>query len=339
MTSSIVGKATAVQDAPASSRMRGIGLVRSDEAMGVLLVLAFAVAWPVFARVGLMFWAEVANRILVLALAATSLNLLMGVAGLNSMGHAIYFGIGAYCVGIPAYYGVETGYMHLALVIAISAAVGAGIGALALRTRGAHFIMLTLAFGQMVYFTILCLREYGGDDGLVITSSSVFSGSFELSNRPTLYYVSLGALSLALLGFARVKRSRFGLVLAAANQSEVRVAASGFNVSRYRLVAFVIAACVCGVAGFLNANLTNFVTPDLVSWKQSALFMFMVVLGGTGTVCGPILGACAFVLIEQLLGSKTAYWEFWFGVFLMVAVVGIRQGLANLLSGRAGGRE
>lgn len=305
--------------------------------MGALLLLGFAVAWPVLSRVGLAFWADIANRILVLALAAASLNLLMGVAGLNSLGHAVFFCIGAYCVGVPVYYGVDNGYLHLALAIAVSAALGAVMGVLALRTRGAHFIMLTLAFGQMVYFTIMSLREYGGDDGLTITSSSAFPAGLDLSNRSVLYYVCLGTLSLALLGFSRVKRSRFGLVLAAANQSEPRVAASGFSITRYRLVAFVIAAMVCGVAGLLHANVTNFVTPDLVSWKQSAVLMFMVVLGGTGTVSGPILGACAFVLIEQLLGSKTAYWEFWFGAFLMLVVVGVRRGLADLLTGRSGG--
>jgi branched-chain amino acid transport system permease protein len=208
---------------------------------------------------------------------------------------------------------------------------------LALRTRGAHFIMLTLAFGQMAYFTLMSLREFGGDDGLTITGSSVFSGGLDLGSRPVLYFASLGALALASLGFVRIKGSRFGLVLAAANQSEQRVEASGFSVDRYRLAAFVLAAAVCGLAGFLNANLTSFVTPDLTSWKLSAALMFMVVLGGSGTACGPVLGAAAFVLIEQLLGSKTAYWEFWFGAFLIVAVSGGRRGLASLLLGTKGG--
>ncbi|MCI5070299.1 branched-chain amino acid ABC transporter permease, partial [Acidovorax sp.] len=129
-----------------------------------------------------------------------------------------------------------------------------------------------------------------------ITGSSVFSGGLDLGSRPVLYFASLGALALASLGFVRIKGSRFGLVLAAANQSEQRVEASGFSVDRYRLAAFVLAAAVCGLAGFLNANLTSFVTPDLTSWKLSAALMFMVVLGGSGTACGPVLGAAAFVL-------------------------------------------
>lgn len=309
----------------------------SDESVAIVLLLCFALAWPLLVYTGNRFWAEVINRILILSLAAVSLNLLVGIAGLPSLAHGIFFSIGAYCVGIATYYGTDSGYAQLALSIAVSGLAGIAIGILALRARGAHFIMLTLAFGQMAYFTLISLREYGGDDGLTLLSSSTFSLGLDLGNQPTLYYVALGILGLALLGFVRLKRSRFGLVLAAANQSESRVVASGFDVDCYRLAAFVLAAVVCSVAGLLMANLTSFVTPDLTSWKQSAAFMFIVILGGSGTTSGPILGAVAFVLIEQLLGSKTAYWEFWFGIFLIAAVLGTRQGIANLLPRRTEG--
>lgn len=336
-TSSIARTRSRAPRAVATPRPWHSRVLWSDETVAVALILGLALAWPALLYAGQGFWAEVANRILVLALAAASLNLLIGVAGLHSLGHAMFFSIGAYCVGIPVYYGIDNGYLHLALAIVVSALAGAVIGALALRTRGAHFIMLTLAFGQMAYFTLMSLREFGGDDGLTISGSSLFSAGLDLASRPALYYVSLGALALVLIGFVRIKGSRFGLILAAANQSEPRVAASGFNVDRYRLAAFVIAAVACSVAGFLNANLTSFATPDLTSWKLSAALMFMVVLGGSGTACGPILGAAAFVLIEQLLGSQTAYWEFWFGTFLILAVSSGRRGLASFLPRRTGG--
>lgn len=334
---SMPGGGPRVTSASSAKRSPPLIALRPDEIGAVTLLVLFGLAWPVLAYAGLGFWAEVANRILVLALAAVSLNLLIGIAGLHSLGHAMFFSIGAYCVGISSHYGSDNGYVHLALSVVTSALVGTAIGLVALRTREAHFIMLTLAFGQMAYFTLMSLREYGGDDGLTINGTSMFSWGLDLGNRPTLYYVSLGALAFALLGFIRIKGSRFGLVLAAANQSEQRVEASGFSVDRYRLVAFVLAAVVCSVAGLLNANLTSFVTPDLTSWKLSAALMFMVVLGGSATACGPVLGAATFVLIEQLLGSKTAYWEFWFGAFLIIAVSGARQGLAGLLLGRKGG--
>jgi branched-chain amino acid transport system permease protein len=305
-----------------------------DALAATALLVLLAAAPPVLAAVGAPFWADVLNRVMILALAATSLNLLIGVAGLISFGHAAYLGIGAYAVGILAFHEFENGFLHLGVGILASAAFAFLTGLVALRTRGAHFIMITMAFAQMLYFVIIGLKQYGGDDGLTISSRSVFPPPLDLENRMAMYYLTLGALALAIIGLARLRKSRFGLVLTAAKGNERRVEASGFDPYRYRLAAYVVAGVVCGIAGFLNANFTSFVTPDTMSWTMSGELMFMVILGGVGTVSGPLVGAAIFLLVEQWLGSLTEYWHFWFGLFLLGVVLYARGGLIGILMGR-----
>jgi branched-chain amino acid transport system permease protein len=302
-----------------------------DAWIAVGLIVLLAVAPPALTAAGSPFWAEVLNRVMILTIAATSLNLLIGLGGLISFGHAVYLGIGGYAVGISAFHGIESGFAHLAIAILLSAAFALVTGLIALRTRGAHFIMITLAFGQMVYFVMIGLKQYGGDDGLTIDTRSVFPAPLSLESRTGLYYVTLAVLAVVTLGLAVVRRSRFGLVLAAAKGNEKRAAAVGFDPYRYRLVAFVIAGVVCAIAGFLNANFTNFVTPEMIGWTRSGELMFMVILGGVGTISGPLIGAAIFLLVEEVLGSITEYWHFWFGLFLLGVVLYAKGGLLGVL--------
>jgi branched-chain amino acid transport system permease protein len=272
-------------------------------------------------------------RAMILGIAAVSLNFIIGLGGLISLGHAAFLGIGAYSVGILADFEIDNGFVQLAAALAAGAAFAFVSGLIALRTRAVHFIMITLAFAQMIYFTMVGLRQFGGDDGLTINYSSSFGGVLDLGNRSTLYYVVLVTLAVAMLGFARVRQSEFGLVLRAAKGNERRVTAVGFNPYRYRLAAYVAAGMVCTLAGFLDANFTTFITPESMSWTNSAELIFIIIVGGVSTVAGPIVGALVFLVLEEVLGGLTIYWHFWFGLFLIAVVLFAKGGLIGLLEG------
>ncbi len=282
------------------------------------------------------YYVKLLNRALILALAALALDLVVGVAGLVSLGHAAFLGVGAYTVGIMAEHGLTSGFLQWPVALVASAAVAAVIGWLSLRTRGAHFIMITLAFAQMLFFVAISLSRYGGDDGLTIWTRSEFGALVSLSDRLGLAWVSLGILTLAYLGLRRLERSRFGRVLRGARDNERRVATLGFAVERYRLAAFVLSGTLTGLAGVLLANLTEFVSPAYMSWQRSGELLAMVVLGGLGTLHGAILGAFAFVLLEEALSSLTTHWALLFGPLLVLVVLAGRGGLVGLLAGRWG---
>jgi len=303
-----------------------------DALVAAALMAGLAVAPPLLTAIGSPFWADVLNRIMILAIAATSLNILIGIGGLVSFGHAVFLGIGGYAVGISAEHGIDSGFAHLALAVGVSGLFALLTGLIVLRTRGVHFIMLTMAFAQMVYFVMVGLKTYGGDDGLTINTRSAFPGPLDIESRQTLYYVTLAVLAFTLVVFARLKASRFGLLLSAAKGNERRVAAVGFDPYGYRLAAYVLAGVLCGLAGFLNGNFTNFVTPEMMGWTRSGELMFMVILGGVGTIAGPLVGAASFLVVEEVLGSLTIYWHFWFGLFLIVVVLYARGGLVGLLT-------
>ena len=317
---------------PDSARRGWLGL---DGGVTVLLLLAAALSLPVLHAVGDHFWPDIINRAMVLAIAATSLNLLIGMGGLVSFGHAVYLGIGAYAVGIAADAGVQNGFAHLAFAIGASAAFALLTGLVALRTRGAHFIMLTMAFAQMMFFVMVGLKQFGGDDGLTLDERSAFPAPFDIENNTTLFYVTLAVLALAALGFLRLRASRFGLVLMAAKGNERRVRSAGFDPFRYRLVAYVLAGVVCGIAGFLHANQSDFISPNVMSWTGSGDLLFMVILGGTGSAAGPLIGAMLYLVIQEALGSVTVYWTFYFGLCLLgVALFGTGGLMGALLRGR-----
>jgi branched-chain amino acid transport system permease protein len=298
----------------------------------VLLGLLAAVP-PLAALLGQPFYLDLFRRIMIFAIAALSLNLILGYGGMVSFGHAAYLGIGAYAVGILAYHGVHDGFLQFGLAIGASAAVALVIGAISIRTSGVYFIMITLAFTQMLYYLGISLEEYGGDDGMRLAGRTVFAGVLDLRDPMSFYYLVLAILAAFLYLVHRLVNSRFGLVLRAAKSNEGRTRAIGFSPYPYRLVAFVIAGAMCGVAGALFVNQTAYLTPAFMSWTRSGEIMFMVILGGMSTLIGPVLGAIGLLLLEDMLQGWTQHWQIILGPILVLVVLFAKRGLAGLLPG------
>jgi branched-chain amino acid transport system permease protein len=287
------------------------------------------------------------TRIVILAMAAVSLNLILGYGGMMSFGHAAYLGIGGYSVAILAFEGVQSGFAQWPAALATSAFFALVVGALSLRTRGVYFIMITLAFAQMAYYVASGMARYGGDDGLSLDTRSTFAGLLDLSNKPTFYYVSLALLFGCILLVWRLTNSRFGMVLQGVRSNEARMRAIGFPTFRYKLAGFVIAGTMCGLSGALIANHTEFVSPSMMFWTRSGDLIVMVVLGGMGTLFGPVFGAIALLFLEQFLpGAISAavrpfnpagaikageYWQIVLGPLLLVIVLFARGGIDGLL--------
>ena len=283
------------------------------------------------------FYIGLISRAMILSIAAISLNLLLGYGNMISFGHAVYIGIGAYSVGIFAYYEIYDGFIQWPVGLAISGAAALLFGAISLRTKGVYFIMITLALAQMVYFLGVSVDEYGADDGLVIDVRSEFAGLIDLEDGITLYYVTFVVLLLTIFVVHRLVKSRFGVLIRGAKSNEARLLALGFPVTRYKLTCFVIAGVICGLAGLLLGNFTNFVNPDMMHWTRSGELIFMVVLGGLGTLFGPVLGAFAFLLLEELLSDWTIHWQVIFGPFLVLVVLFLRGGIDSLLGRNSDG--
>jgi branched-chain amino acid transport system permease protein len=296
--------------------------------LGILILLALP---PLVLALGEPFYLDLARRIMILAIAAISLNLILGYGGLVSFGHAAYLGIGAYAVGILGFYGFTNGWLQWAVAIGASAVVALAIGAVSIRTSGIYFIMITLAFTQMLYYLGISLEEYGGDDGMRLKAKSQFPGLVDLGDPVAFYYLALGLMLLAVFVTYKIVNSRFGMVLRAAKSNEARSRAIGFSPYPYRLAAFVIAGAMCGLAGALYANHTNYITPGLMSWQQSGDIMFMVILGGMASTAGPVLGAFALLLVEDLLSGWTQHWQVILGPLLILSVIFFRRGLAGIL--------
>jgi branched-chain amino acid transport system permease protein len=296
-------------------------------------LLTFLVLLPVYVGFsGNIFLLTLFTRILILALAATSLNLILGYGGMVSFGHAAYLGVGGYVVGILAREGVYSGFVQWPLAILVSAAISLVIGALSLRTRGVYFIMITLAFSQMIYYVAVSLSRYGGDDGLTIDRRSQFAGLLNLSNKTQFYYACLLILLGTIYFVARLVNSRFGMVIRGAKSNERRMRAIGFPTFRYRLVCFVIAGTICGLAGALLANQTDFVSPAMMHWTRSGDLIVMVVLGGMSSVFGPLIGTVALLVFEEFLSGITEYWQIILGPLLLLVVLFARGGIDGLLA-------
>jgi branched-chain amino acid transport system permease protein len=296
------------------------------------LVIAGLLLLPVYsALTGKVFILTMFTRIVILALAAASLNLIMGYGGMMSFGHAAYLGIGGYAVGILAFEGVGSGFIQWPVALIVSALFALVIGALSLRTRGVYFIMITLAFAQMAYYIASSLSRYGADDGLTIYKRSNFGALVDLSNRTQFYYVCLACLLGGLYLIWRIVNSRFGLVVQGVRSNEQRMQAIGFHANRYRLVCFVISGTICGLAGALLANNTDFVSPAVMYWTRSGDLMVMVILGGMGTLFGPVIGAIVFLVLEELLSQITEYWALIMGPLLLLIVLFARGGIMGLL--------
>jgi len=300
----------------------------------VLLLLAVPPLAMLFKQ---PYYIDLLRRVMIFGIAAASLNLILGYGGLVSFGHAAYLGVGGYAVGILAFYGIHNGWLQWALAIFASALVALVIGAISVRTRGIYFIMITLAFTQMLYYLGNSVEEYGGDDGMRIKVKSQFSGLIDLGDPVAYYYLVLALLVGALYLVHRLVNSRFGMVLRAAKSNEARSRAIGFSPYPYQLAAFVIAGAMCGLAGALLANHTAYITPAFMDWTRSGEIMFMVILGGMGSMPGPALGAFALLLVEDLLAGWTQHWQVILGPLLVLCVLFFRRGLAGLLPG--GGKD
>ena len=292
-------------------------------------VLALLALPPFVLYIGQPFYLDLVRRIMILAIAAISLNLILGYGGLVSFGHAAYLGVGAYAVGILGFYGITSGWLHLAVAVVASALVAAAIGAVSIRTSGIYFIMITLAFSQMLYYLGISIEEFGGDDGMRIKVQSQFP-LVDLANPLVFYYVALALMLLSVFAVFTIVNSRFGMTLRAAKSNEARARAIGFSPYPYRLAAFVIAGAMCGLAGMLYANHTRYITPDLASWQQSGDIMFMVILGGMASTAGPVLGTFALLLVEELLKGWTEHWQVVLGPLLVLSVIFFRRGLAGI---------
>ena len=297
------------------------------------LVLLAAVP-PVAALVNQPFYLDLVRRIMIFAIAALSLNLILGYGGMISFGHAAYLGIGAYAVGVLAHYGINNGYLQWALAMGASALVALAIGAVSIRTSGVYFIMITLAFTQMLYYLGISIAEYGGDDGMRLQVKSQFPGLIDLNDTTAFYYLVLALLVLFLFLGQRLVNSRFGMVIRAAKSNEVRTRSIGFSPYPYRLAAFVIAGAVCGLAGALLVNHTAYLTPEFMNWTRSGELMFMVILGGMASIAGPVLGAFALLLVEDALSGWTEHWQLILGPLLVLSVLFLRRGLSGLLFGK-----
>lgn len=316
----------------------------------ILIALLVAVP-PVLSAVGQEYYVSLASRMLIYALAAASLDLILGYAGLVSLGHAAFFGFGAYVVGILAFHhqnhtallgvlawtGTNQALLAWPAAVLASGLLALGIGALSLRTSGVYFIMITLAFAQMLFFFFVSIGAYGGEDGISLWSRNQL-GELSLQSGVVFYYVCLAALSVFLLLASRMVDARFGRVLAGCRQNERRMRALGFPTNRYKLVAFAIAGASAGLAGALMTNQVEYTSPGLLHWTQSGTIMVMVILGGIGTLFGPVLGAIAFLALEEVLSHFTEHWQVVLGPVLLFIVLFARRGLWGLVVGSGVGR-
>jgi branched-chain amino acid transport system permease protein len=298
-------------------------------AAALLLAAAMAVPW-VLQAMDAGYYLSLASRILIYGIAATSLNLVLGYGGMVSFGHAAFVGLGAYVTGIMISEGLLNAGAHLLAVVAITALAALLIGAISLRTRGVYFIMITLAFAQMLFYLANSVKGYGGDEGLNIRARSALGFGLDLKNPLVTYYASLAVLAAALVALARFVPSRFGRAVLALRDDDVRAEALGFPTYRYKLIVFVVAGVLGGVAGALDVNLQGYVSPNVLHWTRSGTLMVMVILGGVATVWGGIIGAAALLLLEEGLSASTEHPEFWTGWVLLAVVLFARQGLAGI---------
>ncbi|MBM7069009.1 branched-chain amino acid ABC transporter permease [Actibacterium sp. 188UL27-1] len=310
-------------------------------------ILAALVAVPIWALVvDEPFIITLVTRAVIFALAAVGLNIALGLGGLVSLGHAVFFGIGGYAMGILAYHAQTftplaewpfpidgTKSMPVIWLVAVTTSTLAAllIGLLSLRTSGVYFIMITLAFGQMFYYFSISWAQYGGEDGLSIYVRNGFPGLNTLD--PIQFFAICFALLCAVLGFnALLARSPFGLALNAARQVPHRVETMGLSPFRLKLVAFVISGAVTGLAGALFADLNRFVSPTMFSWQMSGEIIIFVILGGVARLIGPVIGAAAFVLLEHWLGGLSDYWHIYLGAILLGVVLFARGGIVGLVA-------
>ncbi|MEW6643729.1 MAG: branched-chain amino acid ABC transporter permease [Pseudomonadota bacterium] len=328
---------TLVAALPAASRRPFADLAAIALLVALLALVPLAASW-----LGNPFLIKIGTRIVVFSIAAVALNLVLGFGGLVSLLHAGLFGIGGYVVGIMAFHadagepflGILPGSGELALVLPLAMLVSAGaaalMGVISLRTSGSYFIMITLAFNQMLFYFFIALQQYGGEDGLQITTDLTLFGR-AATGRVPFYYGCLVVLAIVLVVLQRLIDSRFGIVLRAAAQNERRLTALGIPPLRYKLAAFALSGAIAGLAGALLAAGQQFISPADMSWVRSGDLVVMCVLGGMAVVWGPVIGAAAFLILEIVLSGWSVHWQLAFGLFIIAVVVTLRGGLVDLL--------
>lgn len=324
------------------------------ETVPILLFAAFAAA-PALASVSGAegYVLSLLTRVMIFGIAAMALDLILGYGALVSFGHAAFLGIGGYAVGILASHGFEDALLQIPVALAASALFALVTGAISLRTKGVYFIMITLAFGQMLFFLATSLAAYGGDDGMTLPARSLVAGTRLLKSDFTFYWTCLGCLLATYLLARSIVSSRFGRTLRGTRENAVRMEAIGFQPFRYQLAAYVISGMMAGLAGCLLANLAEFVSPSFMTWQRSGELIFMVVLGGLGSLHGAVIGAAAFLLLEEFLPEilhMTSFvlgddmsvrlsenWKMVFGPLLILIVLFARGGIMGLVKrGRHG---
>ena len=307
--------------------------LRPHDGVPILIFLILA-AIPVLALIRSEdYLLSLFERLMIFAIAALSLDLLIGYGGLISFGHAAFVGLGAYAVGILSAHGLHDAIIALPVALLSSALFAYVTGVVCLRTKGVYFIMITLAFGQMVFFTASSLAPYGGDDGLTIAARNTLGGFAFFRSEGSLYYLIWGCLLGAYCFSRMLVGSRFGRVFRGAKENALRMETIGFNVYRFQLAAYVIAGMMAGLSGFLLANATEFVSPAYMSWQRSGDLIIMVILGGLGSLHGAIIGAGAYLLLEEWLSAFTEDWKVIFGPFLVLVVLFARGGLLGMGKG------
>ncbi len=299
------------------------------------LLVAFALVPPLSAFAGGKYLLVIGERVMIFAIAAMALDLLVGYGAMISMGHAATIGVGAYAAGILASHGFDQAEIGLPAAIMASLIFALATGAIAVRTRGAYFIMITLAFGQMAFFVATSLAPYGGDDGLTLARRSTIGGAALLKSETSFFYLILALVAVVWLLLRAVIASRFGRVLRGLKQNPERMRAIGFDPFRYLLVAYGLAGAIGGLAGFLLLNQAEFVAPAYMSWQRSGELLVMVLIGGVGTLQGAILGAVAYLMTEEVLSHWTEHWKAIFGPLITLVALYLRGGLVRLL-GRGG---
>lgn len=311
----------------------------------VIFIAILAAAYPVVMHyLDEGFYIGFGTRVLIYAMAAASLNLVLGYGGMVSFGHAAFFGAGAYVTGILAVEGVRSAWIAWPVAATVAALAALVIGAMSLRTRGVYFIMITLAFAQMMYYIFVSLKAYGGDDGLSMPGRSTIGFGLELRSELTWYYVVLVLLAAVLYLLHRIVHSRFGRVIEAIRENETRAAAIGYPVYGYKLACFVVSGAIAGLAGALIANQSVYVSPSLLHWIQSGTLMIMVILGGVGRFWGGPIGAAVLLVLEEsvlvtlessdLLKPYALHWQLPIGVMLLAIVLYAPQGIAGLVARR-----
>ncbi|AMJ63383.1 ABC transporter permease [Bosea sp. PAMC 26642] len=312
---------------------------RRRRPLTAIVLFVLLAALPLAVSLGLpAHWLTLVTRAMIFAIAALSLDLILGVGGLVSFGHAAFIGIGAYVTGIMITEGQTEALLALPAILLLCAVFAAVTGAVSLRTRGVAFIMITLAFGQMAFFLAQALSAYGGDDGLTLSDRSTLLGFKPFANRTSFFYVVLGTLAGCYALISVIVASRFGRVLRAARENATRVTVTGYDVGRIRLIAYIISGMIAGLSGFLLANQTEFVSPAYMSWQRSGELIFMVVLGGVGSLHGAIIGALTYLFAEEVLSHWTEHWRVIFGPMIVLFVLFTRGGLVGIM-GKLGGRS